>query len=267
MPDLYFPQLQSGALAQYPIRKTRTVRTIKNVLADGSMILQADPDGARLTWNLSYTELSAEDVGALQAHFAACAGPLRAFTFIDPTDNMLVSSSDLTNPVWQIPAVVQVLPGMADPVGGSAAVRFTNTGQSQQEILQTIAAAPAGFQYCFSFYILCATESTVTIRRGLTAPAITTVAIGANWRRVVSSGRLADSGTSFTVGIGLAPGQQVEIYGLQLEAQQAPSRYRPTMQSGGVYSMAHWGTDQLVVTAQAPDQFSTSFSIETSISG
>src|ERR1700761_8140534 len=100
MASLFYPQLTSGAVAQYPIRKIRSVRTIKNVLLDGSMILFSDPDGAQLLWELSYTGLSDVDVQALQAHFNSCVGPFHAFTFIDPTDNMLVSSSDLTAAPW-----------------------------------------------------------------------------------------------------------------------------------------------------------------------
>jgi len=61
------------------------------------------------------------------------------------------------------------------------------------------------------------------------------------------------------------PGQQVTVYGLQLEAQLQPSRYRPTRGMGGVYSNAHWAVDELPVMAQAPNLFSTSFSIETNL--
>ncbi len=122
MANLYFPQLTSGALAQYPIKKTRLVRTIKNVLPDGSMVLLADPGGARLLWQMAYTSLSTVDVGALQAHFEACVGPYHAFTFIDPTDNMLVSSFDLTATGWQTSSLIQLSAGMADPDGGTCCI-------------------------------------------------------------------------------------------------------------------------------------------------
>ena len=100
MGNLYFPQLASGALAQYPIQKTRLARTIKNVLTDGSMVPLADPGGSRLVWQLSYTDLAASDAGLLQSFFDACAGPFYAFTFIDPTENMLSSSADLAASAW-----------------------------------------------------------------------------------------------------------------------------------------------------------------------
>ncbi|MBV9764781.1 MAG: hypothetical protein JOZ48_08045 [Acidobacteriaceae bacterium] len=265
MTSLFFPQLMSGALAQYPFRKTQFVRTVKNVLQDGSMILFSDSGGARLIWQLAYTDLSTTDLQALQAHFNACLGPFHGFTFIDPTENMLVFSSDLTNAAWQRSSLIQITSGTTDPEGASSGFTLTNTGQTNQEISQTF-AVPANYQYCFSVYVTTAQASEITlIRGGATAHQTTTVPIGPSWTRVVSSGRLNDSGTSFTVALSLSAGEQVQLYGLQLEPQVAPSRYRPTSERGGVYSNAHWGVDQLPVIAEAPNLYSTSFSIETTI--
>src|SRR3954452_6159365 len=114
MANLSFPQLASGALAQYPLRKTRSVRTVKNLLTDGNLLLYSDPYGSRLIWDLEYVELSDEDLASIQTHFANCAGPLRAFTFIDPTDNMFGFSSDLTSSVWALPSSVQLVAAQKD---------------------------------------------------------------------------------------------------------------------------------------------------------
>jgi hypothetical protein len=265
MANLFFPQLTSGALAQFPIRKVRLARTVKNVLPDGSMILYSDPNGAQLLWQLSYTELSDIDVQALQAHFSACVGPFHAFTFIDPTDNMLVSSSDMTASPWQIASLIQVTTGAADPTGGTAAFTVSNTGQANQQITQSL-QVPSGYQYCFSIYATSSNPSAITMaRQGPVAQEQTSVSIGPAWTRVVSSGVLSDSGVGFTIGISLEPGQQVQLYGPQLEAQLVPSRYRPTAQAGGVYANAHWASDQLAFTAEAPSLSSTAFTIETAL--
>jgi hypothetical protein len=265
MANLFYPQLTSGALAQYPIRKVRLARTVKNVLPDGSMILYSDPNGAQLLWQLSYAELSDVDVQALQAHFAACVGPFHAFTFIDPTDNMLVSSSDMTTSPWQTASLIHVATGATDPTGGTGAFTVSNTGQANQEITQ-ILQVPSGYQYCFSIFATSTNPSAITmIRQGSVAQEQASVSIGPNWTRVVSTGALSDSGVGFTIGISLAPGQQVQLYGPQLEAQLVPSRYRPTAEAGGVYANAHWGTDQLAFTADAPNLSSTAFSIETAL--
>lgn len=265
MANLFYPQLTSGALAQFPIRKIRLARTVKNILPDGSMILYSDPNGAQLLWQLSYTELSDIDVQALQAHFTACLGPFHAFTFIDPTDNMLISSSDMTALPWQIAGLIHVSTGAPDPTGGTGAFTVSNTGQANQVITQAL-QVPSGYQYCFSIYAASTNPSAITmIRQGSVAQDQTSVSIGPNWTRVVSSGTLSDPGIGFTIGISLAPGQQVQLYGPQLEGQIVPSRYRPTAQAGGVYANAHWGIDQLAFTADAPNLSSTAFSIETTL--
>jgi hypothetical protein len=265
MPKLYYPQLASGAVAQYPIRKVKLARTIKNVLSDGTMILYPDPDAARLVWELSYTNLSTTEVEAIQAHFYACVGRFHAFTFIDPTDNMLLSSSDLTTLAWRTSDLIHITAGAADPVGGSSAFTVTNTGQASQVISQSV-AVPANYRYCFSLYVNSDERSSITLlRSGSSTQERVSVPIGPSWSRIVSSGQLNDSGAIFTVAISLAAGQQVELYGPQLEAQISPSRYRPTNQTAGIYSNAHWAVDELTVIAEAPTLFSTSFSIETGV--
>jgi hypothetical protein len=268
MANLYFPQLSSGAVAQYPIQKARIVPTVKNVMLDGNMWLLTElnfnPHAAQVIWELSYTGLSQVDVQALQSHFSACLGSLRAFTFIDPTDNMLSASGDFTNVAWQKGAI-QIASGVADPAGGNQGTVLTNTSQANQNIVQTL-NVPANYQYCFSTYVTSAqTGSIVLTRSGSTASDARSLSIGPSWTRVVSSGRLNDAGTTLTTGLTLTPGQQVTVYGAQLEAQLQPSRYRGTGQVGGVYPAAHWANDALAITATAPNLFSTSFSIETSL--
>lgn len=265
MGTLFFPQLVSGALAQYPIRKTTLVRTIKNVLPDSSMVLSRDAGAAHRIWQLAYTGLEISDVQALQAHFSACSGPFHAFTFIDPTENMLAWSSDLSNASWQSVGMSHFAPGLADPDGGAAGVTVTNLGQAALQISQLL-TVPANYQYCLSLYAMSAQGSEIVLTRsGSAAHETTAFAIGPSWTRLVSSGQLNDASTEFTVGITLAAGQQVGLYGIQLEPQVSPSRYRPTSRTGGIYSKAHWGVEQLTTMAEAPGLYSTSFSIETSI--
>jgi len=268
MGNLYFPQLSSGALAQYPIQKARIVPTVKNVMLDGNMWLcpglSFNSHASRMVWELNYAALSQVDAQALQSHFSACVGPLRAFTFIDPTDNMLVASGDFTNAGWQKGAI-QIISGVVDPQGGSDATVLTNTSQANQQLVQTL-NVPANYQYCLSAYATCTQAATIVLMRsGSTASDTTSLSVGSSWTRLVSSGRLNDAGTTLTVGMMLAPGQQITIYGMQLEAQLQPSRYRSTGQAGGVYPSAHWATDELALIATAPNLYSTSFSIETNL--
>jgi hypothetical protein len=264
MADQFFPQLSSGAIGQYPIRKTKITRTVKNVMQDGSVISYADPNGGQLIWQLGYTALSFQALGLLTAHFNACQGRLQGFTFIDPTDNMLSSSSNLLASPWQSSSLIQLTGNREDPNGGLSAFTVTNNGQANQELSQMLAVS-AGYQYCFSVYVLSAAPAPVELIRSGSASQQTNIGMaGPQWTRVVSSGALPDQGTTFTVAISLAPGQQITLYGPQLEAQILPSRYRPTG-NGGIYSNAHWGVDELAVSVDAPDLFSTAFTIETAI--
>ena len=249
MGNLFYPQLESGAVSQYPIKKTNLVRTVKNVLPDGSMILYRDPNGSHRVWQLAYTDLNSADVEALQVHFASTAGPFRAFTFIDPTENMLVWSSDLTSPPWQCPSLITLQAGLNDPDGGTGGFAATNAGQATVEIIQTL-TVPSGYQYCLSLYATSPQPSQLVLtRRGQSSEESTTCPVGPTWSRLVSSGSLDDEGSQFTVAIALAAGQQVGLYGVQLEPQVYPSRYRSTASVGGVFSNSHWGVDQLTIQA------------------
>jgi hypothetical protein len=265
MAELFFPQLASGALAQYPIKKTRLFRSIKNVLADGTMILLSDRGAERVLWQLVYQDLSPTDVEALQNHYHACCGPFHAFTFIDPTGNMFSSSSDLTSTAWTRPQSIGVQDGEIDPLGGTSAFVMTNNAAADDSFIQ-ILQVPANYTYSLSIYLRSAGPSTVRLfRSGTSAQSITSVSVGRQWTRAVSSGSLSDPGTNFSAGVILSPGQQISIFGLQLEPQPSPSPYRSTAQTGAVYSGAHWTANELSIVATGPSLFSTTFGIDTAI--
>jgi hypothetical protein len=268
MPELFFPQLTSGASAQYPIGKSRFIRTIQNVMADGSFYAAADPGAGRRQWQFSYSDLSFADVTALQGFFDLCQGPVQPFTFIDPTDNMLVESVDFTRAPWQPAAgLITLQSGVADPFGGTGAFTATNTSQIAQEIAQ-ILTVPANYQYCFSVYARSEGISSVALTRvGMLPGETITCSLGPAWTRLVSTGHLNDGGTQLTVDIGLLPGQRVSLYGPQLEAQLAPSRYRSTTNIGAIYSNAHWAIEELPIVAEAPNLYSVSFTIEAALQG
>ena len=229
------------------------------------MLVAQDPGAGRLVWTLSYVALGPADMSALQTHFEACGGPFRAFTFLDPTDNLLTSSVDLTQSPWIIPADVTVEPNMPDPLGGSGAVYVTNTGSAPQQLSKQC-AAPVNFQYCFSVYAASLNGGTCSlIRSGAACPTDELCSLGTQWSRISSSGVLNDTGIGLSVAINLAAGQSVSLFGPQLEPQFAPSRFRSTYSNSGVYPNAHWAVTELIFTADAPNLFSTSFSIETSV--
>ncbi len=146
---MVYPQLGTGSLAQFPIRKQQQQRTVVNAALDGSAIRLADPNGAGTLWVLSYAGLTDTEREALEAFFEAAEGSLNAFTFLDPTANLLAWSDQLTNGVWQLDPLLTLTGGVADPAGGTLAWKLLNIGAAAQGISQTL-QSPAGYLYCLS---------------------------------------------------------------------------------------------------------------------
>jgi len=71
---LVYPQLGSGALSQFPVRRRRTLRTVANYTADGRAIKLPDPAGAVTEWSLQYAGLTDDEATALEQFFAAAEG-------------------------------------------------------------------------------------------------------------------------------------------------------------------------------------------------
>lgn len=245
MANLFFPQLATGALAQYPIKRKKSLSTVTSRTEDGTVYTYFDPKGSMLTWELAYADITQTEADQLLALFDVCAGRLRAFTFIDPVANLLM-------PQWQVAAGIEAVNNV-----------YTNKGTVAAEVSQSF-SIPSGYAYSFSLPgdPNAAPDATVTlIRRGTSTEQRTVV--GLNRPQLYSSGALADSGAQFTAAVELRPGQTVDLSRAQLEAQPFPSSFR--MPQGGVYNNAHWAVDELLFTTTGPDLFSTKFSIETNV--
>jgi hypothetical protein len=120
---LYFPQLSTGAVAQYPLIKRRVYRTVTNRLADGRRIRLSDAAAQRVEWEIAFEALSDAERRQLEQFFASAEGRLREFTFLDPAGNLLAYSEELTAGAWTRGPLLTLVQGMADPLGGSAARR------------------------------------------------------------------------------------------------------------------------------------------------
>ncbi len=251
---LYFPQLSTGAVAQYPLIKRRVYRTVTNRLADGRRIRLTDAAAQRVEWEIAFEALSDAERQQLEQFFTSTEGRLREFTFLDPAGNLLAFSEELTAGAWTRGPLLTVIHEVADPLGGNAATRLVNTGLAEQQIQQSI-AAPGWFHYCFSFYARSEGETTVTVFRATggnwTAEQKKT---GPTWRRLTLGGASASEAETVTFGVTIAPGDGVELYGLQAEPQPAPSSYVKTPSAGGVYQQARFDHDQLTFTSEGPEQ-------------
>src|SRR5260370_3026181 len=98
---LYFPQLSTGAVAQYPIQKRRLLRTVVNETLGGATVKLADPNASAVEWTLDFQTLSDNERDSLAQLFGAVEGQLSDFTFLDPTDNLLCWREKLDEAVWE----------------------------------------------------------------------------------------------------------------------------------------------------------------------
>src|ERR1700689_1884404 len=112
---LYYPQLTTGAVSQFPVTRNANLRTVANQLPSGYTIRMADTGAQKVQWQLRYSGLSDGELSAIQSLFVAAQGQLNTFTFLDPTDNLLMWSEDWTQAVWTPDPLLQVTAGMPDP--------------------------------------------------------------------------------------------------------------------------------------------------------
>jgi hypothetical protein len=262
MSSLAFPQLSTGAISQYPIQKTQSLHVIVNDLEDGSSVSYLDPSSGRIRWDMRLSAITLAEMQAIQALFNNCYGPWSGFVFLDPTDNLLNASANLLDPSWQASTGMNVVAGAPDPFGGATAFTVTNGSQTVAELTQTL-NSPATYVYTISAYFRASTPaSAVLIRQSATESALETFQIGPVWTRASTNLPLATLADAWSVGIQLLPGQQVQVFGPQVDAQPSASSYRQTTGAGGIYSDTHWASDVLAFAVTGPNEFSTQISLE-----
>lgn len=259
----FFPQLTTGAVAQFPVSKRRALRTVLETAPGGQQVKLADPGVNIREWVLDFTGLSAGEAAALESLFETSEGALREFGYLDPLANLLAHSEDIGQPAWVKSALLQVTPTVADPFGTARASRLTAAGGTEQTLGQDI-AGPGNYWYAFSCWIRAVSGSSVTLRRAAgTASASEPAVIGPAWRRVAASGQFTSAAAPVRFELRIPAGSVVDVFGMQVEAQRAPSDYKKTGARGGVYANALFAQDELEISADAANQFSTTVRIRT----
>ena len=258
---LVFPQLPSGAEAQYPIKKHCVQRTIVNTLTDGHVVTLADPGAKISQWQLTYHNLADAELVTLQQFFAACEGQLTAFTFLDPLSNLLTWSETLNQAPWEASSLIQMTAGIADPLGGTAATRIANPTATDLTLRQTV-NAPGWFTYSLSLYVSASGSAGVSLFLQAGAASISnSYAWRTTWARIQLSSALNTTAESLTAGIVIPAGSSVTVFGFQLEPQPVPSTYKRSFSAGGVNSNAHFGNDAFVCTTSGPNRHSCNLTV------
>lgn len=262
MADQCFPQLSAGAVVQYPFRKVRKYRAIRNVLPDGRLIQLPDPGARQVQWELTYNNLTFDDVEALRSHYRVCKGPLQSFTFLDPMANLLAFSESLRATVWQSSSQFAIAEINGSPRPDLRAYSVTNTSQADATLFQRI-AAPSFYTFCFSLYLRSEEPANVgLVQTAITAKSSAERECTTHWSRVCLSASLTERSSALSAGLTLAPGQRVYVSSPQLEAQYAMSEYKPTWSRSGVYLNARYGMPEIVVSVESPNIYSTTIVVE-----
>jgi len=251
---LYYPQLSSGSVCQFPLTRRTAIRTLTNDLLGGDGVRMADSGAGLVRWQLRYSNLTDGEWSSIEQLFGAAEGRLNTFTFLDPADNLLMWSEDWTKPQWTADPMLQFSGGLQDPFGGSNAMQITNASQTSQRVVQ-LTNAPGWFQYCYSIYLRSALPATLQLV--MTTPGrdiFTAIPVGSSWRRAVTAANPAAQQTSISFGLQLSGGIRIEAFGAQVEAQPAAGPYKKTTDHNGVYSATRFDSDCLQRTTDAPNQ-------------
>lgn len=253
----YFPQLSTGAMSQYPVVRAHHTRTIVNHSLDENTVKLGDPEGKSIQWELRLSGLTDAEWDAIATLFHSCEGSLYTFTFLDPADNLLCWSEDLSENEWQKDPLIALVDEVPDPFGSNRATRISNTSQTTQGISQSL-EVPADLRYCLSLYARSSQPRHVALKRFSASGSETdTVEVSYQWRRFASSGNLGVSESPISFGFKIEAGATIEVFGLQVEAQPGASDYKKTEAHGGVHADARFLEDSLTVTTEGPDQHSS----------
>ena len=250
---LYFPQLTTGSVAQYPCHKERRYRTVVNETPGGSLYTYADGSAVATSWNLSYTGLTDAERARLEQLFSDAEGRLLPFVFTDPFGNMLRWSERLDKPAWTISAYVHLTSGLPDPLETTRATRVINAAQTSQEIIQEVSGGGPG-EYCFSLTAKAEAPCKLVLAiEGSERRAETTIQLRGTWADVGCSTLFDAPFESLKFVVSLEPGATLDVFGCTAQAQRSSSGYRPTRDKSGLYERTYFADDDLRITANGPD--------------
>lgn len=241
---MQFPQIGNGAVAQYPARRVRKWRAIANEMDGGDLIQLADSAAGEIDWRLSFQELTVTESAALTALFTATQGGFGSFLFVDPFANLLAWSEDLTRPDWQT-GLLQISGGTADPLGTQRASTVRNTAAGAVSLQQTI-GVPGDYVCSFSVWMRAALATPVTLARDARSASCV---VGPAWKRFSVSGAGNAGAAQSTLAVTVPAGQSIDVWGLQAEAQPAPSTYKQSGTALGIYAETRFADDELTMVS------------------
>ena len=239
-----FPQLSSGAAAQFPFRRYAAFRTLLNQAGDQWEIVFSDIDFEQREWELPFEQLSDAEWQGIQSLFEQVEGRLETFLFIEPGANLLSWSELLSDSAWQKDASLSLAEGLADPLGGTAAGSLTSTGASGT--FRQRLNVPGSFRYSGSVWARTSVAG-VFLRLDNDGAQLVEQEIDTDnqWKRYTVRYGLSSVSEWMVFRVVVPAGGSAEIFGPQLEAQTGASSYKRTLKQAGVYADARFDQDAL----------------------
>lgn len=249
-----YPQLSSGALAQYQVRRYRRTGVSRLETASG-LVAGAPSEAQWLEWRFAYRGLTGAEARALGDLFEACRGRLESFHFLDPMANLLRGSEDLAGADWERDSGVVLTAGAVDAEVRGRVYALSNGGGAVAGIRQSL-PVDRGYAYALSCFARAAAGAAVTLSAGGAGPAVAMAeVVGAAWRRLWLPVRLEEAGLGLVCEVRVGSGVSVELCGVQLEAQPTPGGYKHSATGGALFNSARFGMDELAVVAEEQDSF------------
>ena len=250
---LIYPQLSTGATAQYPVSKSVSQRTIQSVMEDGTSISSPDQSARFLTWRIPYEDLSTTEAETLSRFFLSVQGSLLPFLFLDPMSNLLSWSEDYTQSAWGTEGF-SFQTGIGDPFGGSHAMRAHNATAHDQSISQAT-DIPGCALTCFSIYLRASASTTAQLNR--TAGSLsqsTSLTVTPTWQRFTIAGSFPSSVEPSRYAVIASGGASLDVFGAQVDSQSVAAAYVSTAQACGVHTNARFDMPRLEMIASGPNR-------------
>lgn len=247
-----FPELNSGAAAQFPWRRTIGYRVVRNRFAAGEEIDFGDVSFETRRWELPLTDLENDEWQAIRDLFEETGGRRLPFTFVEPGANLLAWSESVDEDVWVKSPGVAINAGQPDPAGGTAATSLSAGGS--WTVSQTI-AAPASRAFTASAWLKCsAGGSALRLSDGAGQTKQLSVDSDGAWRLYELPWRQGSAAEQIILEISGSAGVTIVAYGLQVEPQLGRSSYKRTRAQSGVFPNAYFDQDSLEQNLTAPNQ-------------
>jgi hypothetical protein len=249
-------------LATLPLTREARFTSRINRTPDYTEMRAQDQTGPLFRWNLQLGPLTDAEATTLQNFYATCNGGYQTFAFLDPLDNLLQWSEDVTQASWQAtsPSSLQVTSGGSDPLGGSGAQTLLNTIASVNTVSQSLATNPQGMTLTASVWLIGSVPVTLRVSDGGAQNFAAIVSPTGSWQRHTLTGTFAASGSQIVWALDLPANGGAELFGAQLVTTPGPGAYTRTTTVSGFHPNCCF-SQSLAHRVTAPNQNEVSVSI------